>query len=181
MKKIDVTEYLPKIINEMQQGILLNTRDGDKTNTMTIGWGQIGIEWRKLIFTAYIRHGRYTHDILEKTREFTVSIPIEERSSDIAKAIAYCGSRTGRDIDKLKDCNLTLVDGVEVKSPAVKEIPLTLECKVIYQQEQDSDRIPAVFREMFYQQSVSSDDHRANRDYHTVYYGEIVKAYILDQ
>jgi flavin reductase (DIM6/NTAB) family NADH-FMN oxidoreductase RutF len=180
MKKIEVIDYIPQIIKEMQKGILLNTKDGDKPNTMTIGWGQIGIEWRKLIFTAYVRHGRYTHDILEKTKEFTVSIPLEERNSDIAKAIAYCGSRTGRDINKLQDCNLTLADGVDVKSPAIKEIPLTLECKVIYQQEQEHDRIPAVLREMFYPQQVDSDEPRANRDYHTVYYGEIVNAYILD-
>ena len=179
MKKIDVIEYLPQIIKEMQQGILLNTKDGDKTNAMTIGWGQIGIEWRKLVFTAYVRHGRYTHEILEKTKEFTISVPTD-RNPEVAKAIAYCGSRTGRDISKLLDCSLTLVDGIEVKSPAIKEIPLTLECKVIYQQEQDPDRIPAVFREMFYPQQVASDEPRANRDYHTVYYGEIVNAYILE-
>ena len=40
-----------------------------------------------------------------------------------------------KNIDKYKECNLTAVEGIKVKSPAIKEIPLTLECKVIYKQE----------------------------------------------
>ena len=76
-------------------------------------------------------------------------------------------------------CNLTLTEGIEVNSPAIKEIPLTLECKVIYSQEQEIDKIPAELKEQFYPQNVDSTAPMANRDYHTVYYGEIVQAYIL--
>ena len=128
MQKIDVIEYLPQIMRELKKGILVNTKNGDKTNSMTIAWGQVGIEWRKLFFTTYIRHGRFTHEQIEITKEFTVSVPLE-RTPEISKKIAYIGSRSGRDINKLTDCNLTLIDGIEVNSPAIKEIPLTLECK----------------------------------------------------
>lgn len=75
---------------------------------------------------------------------------------------------------------MTVENGVSVKSPAIKEIPLTLECKVVYKQEQDKDNIPQEFKDMFYPQDIPSTEPRANRDYHTVYYGEIVNAYILD-
>ena len=179
MQKIDVVEYLPKIISEMKKGILVNTKNGDKTNSMTIGWGQVGIEWGKLFFTIYIRHGRFTHEQIEATKEFTVSVPLE-RTPEIVKSIAYCGSRTGRDINKLSDAGLTLFDGIEVKSPAIKEIPLTVECKVIYQQEQIAENIPQDINERCYPQDIPSDNPMANKDYHTVYYGEIVNAYIID-
>lgn len=179
MQKVNITEYLPQIMSELPQGILVNTKNGNKTDTMTIGWGQFGIEWGKQIFTIYIRHGRFTHEQLEAAKEFTISVPIEKRSPEIAKAIAYCGTRTGKDIDKFADCNLTIVDGISVKSPAIKEIPLTIECKIIYQQEQDESRIPAVIKDIYYPQDVSSDSPRANQDFHTVYYGEIVNAYII--
>ena len=38
MKQINVIEYLPTIISELSQGILINTKNGDKTNSMTISW-----------------------------------------------------------------------------------------------------------------------------------------------
>ena len=180
MKQIDVTECLPKIMQELKKGILVNTKNGDKTNSMTIAWGQVGIEWGKMFFTTYIRHGRFTHEQIEATKEFTVSIPLE-RTPEIAKAVGYIGSRSGREIDKLTDMNLTLLYGKEVKSPAIKELPLTLECKVIYQQEQNIDNIPQEIKDSCYPQNVPSDNPMANKDYHTVYYGEIVNAYILEE
>lgn len=75
--------------------------------------------------------------------------------------------------------NLTVVDGISVKSPAIKELPLTIECKVIYQQEQEPDNIPKDLFEKCYPKDVPSDNPMANKDLHTVYYGEIVNAYIL--
>ena len=178
MQKIDVIEYLPTIMTELKKGVLVNTKNGDKVNSMTIAWGQVGIEWVKMFFTIYVRHGRFTHEQIENTKEFTVSVPIE-RTPEIAKKIAYIGSRSGRDINKLADCNLTLVDGIEVNSPAIKEIPLTLECKVIYQQEQEIDNIPKEIKDICYPQDVPSSNPMANKDFHTVYYGEIVNAYIV--
>ena len=178
MQKSDIIEYLPKIITEMKKGILLNTKNGEKVNSMAIGWGQVGIEWGKLFFTSYIRHGRFTHAQIEATKEYTVSIPTD-RTPEIAKAIAYCGSRTGKNINKLKDMNLTVLDGINVNSPAIKEIPLTVECKVIYQQEQEANNIPENIIKSCYPSDVSSENPMANRDFHTVYYGEIVNAYIL--
>ena len=180
MKKIDVIEYLPTIIGELKKGILINTKSGDKINSMTIGWGQVGIEWGKLFFTTYIRHGRFTHKQIEESKEFTISIPLDkENRKNVAKAIGYIGSRTGKDINKLEDMNLTIVEGIEVNSPAIKEIPLTLECKVIYKQEQEHNNIPKEIFNKNYPQDVSSDKPMENKDFHTVYYGEIVNAYIL--
>ena len=94
MQKIDVIDYLPKIISELKKGILINTKNGDVVNTMTIAWGQVGIEWSKLFFTAYIRHSRFTHQLIEKSKEFTISIPVD-RTPEIAKTVAYCGSKSG--------------------------------------------------------------------------------------
>lgn len=178
MKKIDILEYLPKIMSELKQGVLLSTKNCEKCNAMTIAWGQIGIEWGRLLFTAYVRHGRFTHKQIEATKEFTINVPLERKS--VAKAIAYCGSKNGENIDKFADCNLTVQNGISVNSPAIKELPLTIECKVIYKQEQNVDNIPDDILSSFYPQNIPSDNPMANRDFHTVYYGEIVNAYILE-
>lgn len=131
---------------------------------------------RKLFFTTYIRHGRFTYGQIENTKEFTASVLLE-RTPKVSKKIVYIGSRSGRDINKLADCILTLTEEIEVNSPAIKEIPITLECKVIYSQEQKIDKIHAKLNEQFYQQNIDSAAPTANKDYHTIYYGEIINAY----
>ena len=94
--------------------------------------------------------------------------------------MSFCGSKNGKNIDKFKECNITAVEGIDVQSPAIKEIPLTLECKVIYKQEQEHNNIPNDLYDKFYKDVLSSDGKRTSDDYHTVYYGEIVNAYILE-
>ena len=65
-------------------------------------------------------------------------------------------------------------------APGIKELPLTLECKVIYRQLQDRSAIPEDIRERNYPENADSSNPGANRDYHIAYYGEIVKAYIIE-
>ena len=177
MQQIDVIQYLPTIMSELKKGILINTKNGDKINSMKIACGQIGYEWGKMFFTTYIRHGRFTHEQIEESKEFTISVPLDRTS--VIKAIGYCGSRCGRYINKLSECGLTAIDGICVNSPAIKELPLTLECKVIYQQEQEHNNIPKEIKEDCYPQNIPADNPMSNKDDHPVYYGEIFTAYIL--
>ena len=77
MKKyVDAFDYAGAICKTMPRGILLTTKRGDEVNTMTIGWGTIGIEWGKPVFVAYVRESRHTRKLLDETGEFTVNIPL---------------------------------------------------------------------------------------------------------
>ena len=67
-----------------------------------------------------------------------------------------------------------------VNIPYGQELPLTLECKVVYKQEQDPDQISEKRKKIFYPADVDGSFHGANRDYHTAYYGQILSAYILE-
>lgn len=169
-------DYAKDILEAVDKGVLLTTKCGDKVNSMTIGWGTLGIEWGKPIFTAFIREGRFTREQLDKSMEFTVNVPYGEYDH---KILGYCGSRTGRNLDKAKELGLTLVDGEKVEAPAIAELPLTLECKVLYKQLQDKNAIPKDIQTSMYPEDVDSSNPMANRDYHVAYYGEIVAAYIL--
>nr|WP_296400379.1 hypothetical protein [Acidaminococcus timonensis] len=60
-EKVDVFSAAPQILKNLSKGILVTTKAGGRVNTMTIGWGTLGIEWGKPIFTIYIRQGRFTH------------------------------------------------------------------------------------------------------------------------
>ena len=74
-ESIDVFDYAGKITKTLPEGILLNTR-GEKFNSMVIGWGHLGVIWGLPTFTVYVRQSRYTREQLDKTGEFTVSVPL---------------------------------------------------------------------------------------------------------
>lgn len=174
-EKINVTEYAQKITESLPKGILLNT-NGDKFNTMVIGWGALGTCWGLPVFTVYVREHRYTKEQLDKTGEFTVSIPLKDPSPEIAKT---CGLRSGRDIDKVKEAGLTLSEPETNHTPGIREYPITLECRILYCQEQVLAGIPEDIRVKMYPQDVDWTNPMANRDAHTMYLGQIVDAYII--
>ena len=168
---IEPFDYAGQICHALKKGILLTTAADGKVNTMTIGWGHIGIEWSRPIFVAYVRETRHTKSMLEENGEFTVNVPMGEYDP---KILGYCGTKSGRDCDKFLDMGLTVEEPVSISVPGIREFPLTLECKVIYKQKQDLSAIPADILERFY-----PEDETGFRDYHYAYYGEIVNAYII--
>jgi len=171
-KTVDAFDYAGHICKALKKGILLTTGAEGKVNTMTIGWGKIGIEWNKPVFIAYVRESRFTKEMLEKNGEFTVNIPLGEVDSRI---LGHCGRASGRDTDKIRDLNLTLVESDVVSVPGILQLPLTLECKVIYRQKQDLSALPGTVIDRFYPEV----DETGFRDYHIAYYGEIVNASVL--
>ena len=173
-KPIDPLDYVTEIVKGMKKAALLTTRRGDEVNTMTISWGKIGFEWNKLIFLTYIRHSRYTHEMLEASGEFTVNVPFGSSVSKVGKIMGLCGTKSGRDVNKVKELNLTPVPGDNVSAPGFLEVPLTLECRVIYKQDQNLSALSSELVEEFYPAD-------PERDIHTMYYGEVLGAYIAEK
>ena len=169
-RQVNPFDYAGLICKAMPKGILLTTKAGDKVNTMTIGWGTLGIEWSRPVFVAYVRESRHTSKMLDESGEFTVNIPISPADS---KILSYCGTKSGRDCDKIADMGLTLEEPANCSVPGIRELPLTLECRVIFRNVQDETRLPESIRQRYY--SAINDG-----DYHIAYYGEIVGAYIIE-
>ena len=175
-QEIEVFDYAKEIVSAIPKGVLLTTKNGGKVNTMTIGWGTLGVEWGLPIFVAFVREGRFTREQLDVSREFTVNIPYGEFDKQI---LGYCGTKSGRDADKASDLHLTLVESELVKAPGIRELPLTLECRVLYQQLQNKDAVPEFIKEKMYPEDADSSNPGANRDCHIAYYGQIMNAYII--
>lgn len=170
-QKINVWEYAPQILEAVGKGVLVTAQADGKVNPMTIGWGTMGIQWKKPIFVVFIRQSRYTKTLLDKNPEFTVNIPMGTCDKNI---LGVCGSESGRDVDKIQKLGLTLVEGETVSVPGILQLPLTLECKVIYKQDQELSSLDEVSRERYYRPGTKDEG-----DFHTAYYGEITAAYVL--
>ena len=167
-KKIDVTDYANEIAKALKRGVLLTTKAGEKVNSMVIGWGHVGRIWERPVFVAYVRTCRYTRELLDANPEFTVNVPVGGFDRN---AFAICGSKSGRDMDKLAAAGLTPTAPETVSVPGIKEFPLTLECRVIYREAQTAARLPEEIRRQFY--TAETEDHVA-------YFGEITAAYIIE-
>ncbi len=176
-KDIQVFDYASDIIKALEIGVLLTTKVDSKVNTMTIAWGTLGIEWNKPIFTIFVRESRFTKQQLDKNPEFTINIPINDFNK---KILGVCGTKSGRDFDKISELNLTLEEPKIISVSGIKEFPLTLECKIIYSQKQDENKITEENKLKFYPNDVDGSFHGSDSDYHTAYYGEIVSAYIIE-
>ncbi|EGO64937.1 flavin reductase family protein [Acetonema longum] len=166
MKQVAYHEYASQALPILSKGAFLTTAHGDKRNTMTIGWGNIGFIWGKPVFTAMIRHSRFTHELIETSGEFTVSFPF----GDQGKALSLCGTKSGRDLDKFAAANLQTVPGQKIATPVINLAGLHYECQTVYRQDMSpSDLVPA-FQSKWY----------GDTDYHTLYYGEIVACYVTE-
>lgn len=171
-REINVWEHAGYIMEQLGKGVLLTVKADGKVNTMTIGWGTLGIEWGKPICTVFVRQSRYTKELLDKAGEFTVNVPYGELDRNV---LGVCGTKSGRDMDKIAQLGLQLEEGLSVSAPGIYQLPLTLECKVLYRQDQVLDAIDPDSRARYYAPGTANE-----QDYHTAYYGLITGAYILD-
>lgn len=136
-------------------------------NTMTIGWGAIGTMWSKPFAFAAVRHSRFTYQFMEKFNTFTLTA-FPDGYQDALKLL---GSRSGRDGDKIADAGLTPEASIVVAAPSFTEAEIVIECQKIYA----DDLNPAHFLdEDIYK-------HYPDRDFHCIYYGEIVSVSGIDK
>ncbi len=140
---------------------LLTAADGEGCNPMTVSWGGTGILWGKPVATVYVRPQRYTKGLMDREEYFSLSFLPEDRHD----VVALCGSKSGRDVDKVKECGLTVLK--DEKVPYFAEAELTLICRKVYQQDLKG--------ECFTDPEVDGKNY-PKKDYHRMYIGEIVAA-----
>ena len=148
-----------------EKGALLVTGTG-KPNVMTIGWAMTSVMWGKSLFVAPVRKSRYSHELLEAHGEFTILVP----SSDMKQTISICGSKSGRDTDKISVCGLKLSPSSTVQVPHIDAPGLTLECRVLYKTDYIEEALSDAVRGQWY-------SGRDAGNLHTLYFGEILAQY----
>ncbi len=147
--------------------LLITVPDEEKesgANAMTASWGGLGVLWNKPVATVYVRPQRHTYTLAEKADRFSLCVLQEEART----ALKVCGTKSGRDTDKLKECSLTCteIDGVKV----IEQSKLAFICKKAY-----SDMLK---KECF----VDTDHikHYPADDFHRVYILEIEKILVKE-
>ena len=165
-KKIDPKQLEQNVFSMIgDQWMLVTAGSKECCNTMTASWGGLGVLWGKCAATAYIRPQRYTKEFMDREEYFTLSFFGEE----YRQALALCGSKSGRNVDKVKECGFTVLEG-EGGAPYFDQAQVVLVCRKRFVQAMDSANIPEDVKEKFY----------ADQDYHYIYIGEIVEALVKE-
>lgn len=132
-------------------------------NTMTASWGFAGIMWGKKTFTTVIRPQRYTKEFIDKENTFSICFFDESER----KALAFCGSNSGRDCDKAERTGLIPVFTDD--TTAFAQAKLVLICEKAYVQP---------MKEECFTDKALNDANYAAGDHHTQYIGVIKKVYV---
>ena len=97
----------------------------EEPNVLTVAWTGV-LCTRPPVTYISVRPERYSHDIIKRTGEFVINLPVKE----LVRAVDLCGVKSGRDTDKFALTGLTAVASAEVGAPSVAECPVSLECRV---------------------------------------------------
>lgn len=164
IKPNEITENPFKLIGT--DWMLVTAEENGKCNMMTASWGGVGIMWNKPVAFTFIRPQRYTFGMLENGEYYSLCI-LDDSYRDVLK---LCGTKSGRDIDKVKETNLTVeyADGV----PYFAESKLVLICKKLYAQNLN--------KESLIEKSLSVHYNAEGTDWHKMYINEIVKVLVKD-
>ena len=158
------SKYIEKASEILPKGAFLTTFDGSKVNTMTIGWGTFGFQWGIPTAEVMVRQSRFTKEILDKSMEFTLTFPLD---SSVQKELGSCGQKSGRDCDKVKEFNLTVIPAKEISTPVIACKSIVFECKVVAKTEMTSDTTSSEVMDKWYKSG----------DLHTIYYAKVLACY----
>jgi len=104
---------------------LITCGPADRPNIITLAWvGTLCSE--PPIIGVSIRPSRYSHALVKVAGEFAVNVP----TAEMVRAVDWCGNVSGHSEDKFKAMGLTAVPTQVIHTAAIKECPLTIECRV---------------------------------------------------
>ena len=167
MKEINIREVKENFVKLISNDwALLTAKDGDGCNPMTVSWGGVGELWGADTATVYVRESRYTKTLIDREDYFSLCFFGDE----CRKALSFCGSKSGRDVDKIKETGLTPV--YDCKAPYFAEAKLVLICK---------KRAKLFLDESGFIDESISEKWYSDRDFHYIYFGEIEKVLILQE
>jgi flavin reductase (DIM6/NTAB) family NADH-FMN oxidoreductase RutF len=161
-QRIEPAEIDDSVFTMIGEEWMLITAGGPPNfNTMTASWGGLGHLWNRDVAFIFVRPQRYTFEFVEDNETFTLSF----FDPEYRDALQYCGTHSGRNVDKVEQMGLTPTTG-ETGAVYFEEARLVIECRKLYAQDLNASS--------FVDTDIRADVYAAE-DYHRVYVGEIVQ------
>lgn len=165
-KEINIRELKDNFVKMISNDwALLTAGESDNFNTMTVSWGGIGELWNKDVCFVFVRPQRYTYEFIEKNDYFSLSF----FGGEYKKELGLCGSKSGRDIDKIAETGFSPIDLGKAVGFEQAKVNIVLK-KLAYQDMKPDGFIDETIMKNY-----------ASNDFHRVYVGEIVKVVLNNE
>lgn len=105
--------------------VMVSCGNMEDSNILTIAWTGIICTDPAMTYIS-VRKERHSYDIIKQSGEFVINLA----SQNLARAVDFCGVRSGKNINKFDECGLTKEPATEITCPMIKECPISIECKV---------------------------------------------------
>ena len=105
--------------------VMVSCGNMERSNIITVAWTGI-INTNPANCYISIRPERHSYNIIKESGEFVINLT----TRDLTYATDWCGVKSGKDVDKFKEMKLTKEKCNFVQCPAIKESPVSIECKV---------------------------------------------------
>jgi len=165
MKKVNAFEVVPATMKKIQEGAFLTVAAKGQKNVMTIGWAMFGFVWRRSAMMVAVRNSRFTYGMIEGADSFAVSVP----TGNMQKELNFCGSKSGKDFDKFKECRLGTIQAKKVNSPFLEIPGFHYQCRIVYKTPMDPKFLAKELEPLY-----------PAKDYHTLYFGEIAACSLIE-
>jgi len=107
--------------------VLVTTRYREKEsvsdNIIPISWAGI-VESAPHMININISRGKYSWEIIKKTKQFAVAIP----GARSIREVDICGTTHGDKVDKFSMTGFEKMDAAIVDVPLIKQCPINMEC-----------------------------------------------------
>lgn len=150
------------IMNALKMGgFFVTCGCGSEINIMNSSWGTIGRMWNRDVFVLPVRKNKYSHELISKYKSFVINIP----TADMMTTLQKCSKISGHDVDKFKEFGFDPVPAKLVRAVGIGQCAAQVECKVIYVSEMRASKLDStIARDMY-----------VDREYHTLFFGEVVR------
>ena len=165
MKDVQEQEVAQMNLKRIQEGAFLVVKAKDRQNVMTIGWAMFGYVWRRSVMMVAVMKTRFTFGIMEEADSFVVSVP----TGSMPKELNFCGSKSGKDFDKLKECRLGTIRVQKVDSPLLEIPGYHYQCRIVCKTPMDPRFLDKALDPLY-----------PAKDYHTLYFGEIAACSLIE-
>lgn len=167
--KVDPSDLPDNVIELIgKEWMLITAGNKNSYNTMTASWGGIGFIWNKPSTFVFVRDSRYTYEFLQREESFTLSFFPEQ----YRKALTICGSKSGRDTDKVKEAGLTPMETTSGLM-SFQEARMIIECKKMFVQELDYENLTEPYKSKIMEESYNKEPSK-----HQLFISEIVNVWI---
>jgi flavin reductase (DIM6/NTAB) family NADH-FMN oxidoreductase RutF len=163
-KKIAPDKIPGNIVKMLSEDwMLITAGDKDKFNMMTASWGGLGFLYEKPVAFCFINPTRYTYQLMENKDTYTLTFYTEAYRD----ALKYCGSKSGKDTDKVKGSGLTPIT-TPSGSKAFSQAWLIIECRKMVAQSLQAESIS----------DKSLKENWTGKQMHKMYIGEIINVWV---